>query len=308
MRFLKNADIKRGMYRIAALYHFTPIADAGALRAALKPAFAALDICGTLLIAPEGINGTLAGREAAIQQMLALLNEKTGLPIEDVKFSQAAEKPFNRLKIRLKRETITFNQPQLDVAAMKGTYVAAKDWNALVSQPDVVVLDTRNSYETDIGTFKNAIDPRIESFTAFADFVREKLDPAKHKKIAMYCTGGIRCEKASAFMKAEGFAEVYHLKGGILKYLEEIPENESRWQGDCYVFDKRMAVGHGLKSGHFAMCYCCGKPLSENDRAHAQYEAGVSCAACYAATSDDDKARYRMRQKQIEATAPDGAW
>ena len=287
------------IYTVAALYRFVPIKDSAALRATLRDAFAKLDICGTLLIAKEGINGTLAGQKDAIDQMLLLLKEHTGLPREDVKFSEAPEKPFNRLKIRLKREIITFNQPKADPTELAGTYVNPREWNELIASPDVVVLDTRNVYETVIGQFDGAKDPSIERFTDFADYVRKNLDAEKHKKIAMYCTGGIRCEKASAFMRSEGFAEVYHLKGGILKYLEEIPEEESKWNGECYVFDRRVAVGAGLKTGKYSMCFCCGYALSAGDKTHSQFEEGVSCAYCFAWTDEDDKARFRARQLQM---------
>jgi len=286
-------------YRIAALYHFVTIPDTAALRARLLEAFTPLHLCGSLLIAPEGINGTLAGQGDAIERMLAVLAAETGLPLEVVKHATAEEKPFNRLKLRLKREIVTFNQPQADPNKIVGTYVAPQDWNALIADPEVTVLDTRNFYETAIGIFEGAQDPQIARFTDFATYVRENLDPARDKKIAMFCTGGIRCEKASAFMRAEGFPEVYHLKGGILKYLEEIPPEESRWQGECYVFDKRVAVGHGLTHGNYTMCFCCGYPLAAEDRAHAHYEEGVSCARCYDQTSADDKARFRMRHQQI---------
>ncbi len=287
-------------YKVAALYQFTPIADCAALRDRLRDAFAPLDLCGTLLLAPEGINGTLAGSASAIGGMLAVLAAETGLPLAEVKFSTATEKPFNKLKLRLKREIITFNQPQADPNMRVGTYVRPQNWNALIDDPDVTVLDTRNLYETAIGTFKNALDPQIAQFTDFADYVRTHLDPAKHKKIAMFCTGGIRCEKASAFMLAEGFAEVYHLKGGILKYLEDVPPEQSRWQGACYVFDKRVAVEHGLKTGAYSMCFCCGYPLTAADQQHDQYEAGVSCAYCFSQSSDADKARFRTRQRQMD--------
>jgi UPF0176 protein len=270
------------------------------LRAACKERFAALDLCGSLLIAHEGINGTLAGTQENIDAMLSFLVAETGLDRADVKFSTAPLKPFNRLKIRLKREIITFNQPSAN-PAHKGQYVAAKDWNALIQDPDVLVLDTRNAYETEIGVFVGATDPALSTFTQFADYVRKNLNPAKQKKVAMYCTGGIRCEKASAFMKAEGFNEVYHLKGGILKYLEDVPPEQSLWRGECYVFDKRMAVGHGLTTGNYSMCFCCGAPLSKADRDAAQFEEGVSCAACHAVSSEADKARYRQRHKQMTA-------
>ena len=289
----------RLMYRIAAFYHFCDLPAAAELRLALKEALAPLDLCGSLLVAPEGVNGTLAGSVAGIDAMLTLLGERTGMPRAAVKFSEAEVKPFGKLKVRLKREIITFNQPQANPAKCVGTYVAPQDWNALLADPEVLLLDTRNTYETRIGTFAGAVDPGIEHFSDFAGYVREKLDPARHRKVAMFCTGGVRCEKASSFMLQEGFAEVYHLQGGILKYLEETPAEQSRWQGKCYVFDKRMAVGHGLTTGNYAMCFSCGEPLSEADRVSELYEQGVSCGFCHAATSDEDKARFSERQRQL---------
>ena len=286
-------------YTIAAFYRFTPIGDAEALRLELKQKLTLLDLCGTLLVAPEGINGTLAGTESAIDAMLEMLRGATGLPREEVKFSEAAEKPFNRLKIRLKREIITFHQPDANPSVQVGTRVAAKDWNALIVDPDVLLLDTRNRYETRLGSFEEAVDPGIEQFSDFADFVRQNLDATRHRKVAMFCTGGIRCEKASSFMLQEGFSEVYHLKGGILKYLEEIPAPDSRWRGDCYVFDHRMAVGQGLSTGRYEMCFSCGEALTAADRSEPQFEEGVSCPLCYERTSLADKARFRMRHSQF---------
>ena len=286
-------------YTIAALYRFVALQDVVALRQELLAAFAPLNLCGSLLIAPEGVNGTLAGSAESIEAMLDILQERTGLPREDIKFSFADEKPFQRLKIRLKREIITFKQPAADPTIRAGTYVAPKDWNALIDDPEIVVLDTRNKYETMIGTFAKAEVPPIETFTEFAAYVRENLDPKKNKKIAMFCTGGIRCEKASAFMLSEGFEEVYHLKGGILKYLEEVPQQESKWNGECYVFDRRIAVGHGLTTGRYAMCFPCGYPLTDADKASPHYEEGVACAHCYAETGAEDKERYRTRQRQM---------
>ena len=286
-------------YTIAAFYRFTPLADVPALRPGLKQAFAALGLCGTLLLAPEGINGTLAGEESAVDALLEILGCRFGLPREDVKFSQSAEKPFPRLKVRVKREIITFRQAQADPSVRAGTYVAPENWNALLADPDVLLLDTRNHYETRLGTFQDALVPQIEHFSDFADYARRQLGPARDRKIAMFCTGGIRCEKASAFLLSEGFAEVYHLKGGILKYLEAIPTAHSRWQGECYVFDQRMAVGSGLTTGRYAMCFSCGEAVSEEDRAHAYYEEGVSCPLCFAETTDADKARFRTRHAQM---------
>jgi len=286
-------------YTIAAFYRFTPVGDVPAVRSDLKQKLARLDLFGTLLLAPEGINGTLAGTGTAIDAMLDILGCQFGLPREDVKLSEARDKPFHRLKVRVKREIITFRQPDADPSVRAGSYVAPQDWNALIADPDVLLLDTRNEYETRLGSFTNALDPGIDRFSEFAEYVRQHLDPEQTPKVAMFCTGGIRCEKASAFLLQEGFAEVYHLKGGILKYLEEVPAAASRWQGECYVFDHRMAVGHGLSSGRYTMCFSCGEALSEADRGHAQFEEGVSCPLCYEETSDADKARFRMRHAHI---------
>ncbi|MBU3655773.1 MAG: rhodanese-related sulfurtransferase [Alphaproteobacteria bacterium] len=286
-------------YTVAAFYRFTTIADPAGLCARLRPSFAALNLCGSLLVAPEGVNGTLAGTPAAIEQMLQQLQHQVGLQLAEVKFSTALEKPFNRLKVRLKKEIITFRQPAADPNQQVGTYVAPRDWNQLLADPDVVVLDTRNDYETAIGSFEGAVVPPIQQFTDLADFIRNQLAESKQKKIAMFCTGGIRCEKASAFMKAEGFAEVYHLQGGILKYLEEVAPEASKWRGDCYVFDRRVAVGHGLTTSPFSQCFCCGDPLSEQDRLRAEFEEGVSCHRCIDQTSEDDKARFRARHQRL---------
>jgi len=291
------------VFTVAAFYRFANLQDPLALRQDLLSAFAPLNLCGTLLLAHEGINGTLAGTASGIDAMLEILQQKCSLPREDVKFSHTPEKPFKRLKIRLKREIITFKQPSIDPNRRTGTPVVPSEWNALLDDPDTVLLDTRNTYETMIGSFSGARIPQIETFTQFADYIRTNLDPKKHKKIAMFCTGGIRCEKASAFMLAEGFPEVYHLKGGILKYLEEIPQGSSKWNGECYVFDRRMAVGHGLTTGRYAMCFCCGLPITEETKRHMLYEEGVSCPHCHALTSIQDKAGYRTRQRQISAMA-----
>lgn len=234
------------MYTVAALYHFTSIADAPAMRLELKAALAQLGVIGILLVAPEGINGTLAGTPEAIQKMVALLHEKLGLPLADVKYSTSNDPPFGKLRVRLKKEILTFNQPAADPTQRVGEYVSAKEWDALLADPDVLLLDTRNDYEVALGRFKNAHDPNIKTFTEFADYVRAHMADYKNKKIAMYCTGGIRCEKASAFMLAEGFPQVYHLKGGILKYLEEVPAAQSSWEGTCFVFDRRVGLEHGL--------------------------------------------------------------
>lgn len=234
-------------YKVAALYRFVAVGDVPAACAAVKAVCLANDVCGTILIAPEGVNGTIAGLEQGIDAVIVELNRRFGIHQGEVKFSHATEKPFQRLKIRPKKEIVTLKQPQADPTKQVGTYVAPEDWNALISDPDIVVIDTRNIYETELGVFKGAIDPRTEHFSHFPDFVERHLDPARHKKIAMYCTGGIRCEKASSYMLSKGFETVFHLKGGILKYLENIPAENSLWNGSCFVFDERYALEHGLQ-------------------------------------------------------------
>lgn len=230
-------------YTIAALYRFVALPEPIALRDQLRAAFADTDLRGTMLIAPEGVNGTLAGSPETIEHLLTTLTEKVGLDRSEVKFSYAKERPFKRLKFRRKAEIIAFRKAQVD-ATKVGTYVGPQQWNAIVADPDVLLLDTRNHYETDLGSFVGATTPGIDTFSDFVTYVRENLDATRHQKVAMFCTGGIRCEKASAFMLQEGFSEVYHLKGGILKYLEDVPQQNSTWKGSCYIFDDRTAVGH----------------------------------------------------------------
>jgi UPF0176 protein len=235
---------------VAALYQFIPLPDFRDLREPLRRICAALDLKGTLLLAQEGINGTVAGRADAVDSFIRELREGPlfggRLDNLELKLSTAAEMPFRRMKVRLKREIVTLGSPETDPTARVGTYVSAQDWNTLLAQPDIVLIDTRNAFEVAMGTFDGAVDPGIASFSEFRDFVADRLDPQRHKRVAMFCTGGIRCEKASSYMLAKGFEEVYHLKGGILKYLEEVPEAESRWRGGCFVFDERVALGHGL--------------------------------------------------------------
>lgn len=231
------------MYTVAAFYRFTPLADPHALRDAAQNLFAESGLCGTTLFAPEGINGTMAGTSAEIESYLSFLAEHTGLVHADIKFSTAEERPFGRLKLRVKKEIIAFRKAEVD-PSQAGNYVDASEWNRLIADPEVLVLDTRNDYEVKVGTFERAVDPEISTFSDFATWVRDHLDPAKHRKVAMFCTGGIRCEKASAFMLQEGFQEVHHLRGGILKYLEDVPASESLWRGECFVFDERVSLGH----------------------------------------------------------------
>ena len=230
-------------YTIAAFYRFVSLPEPAALCEELCATFGEGDLCGTMLIAGEGVNGTMAGSRETIDRLLEILAEKTGLERADVKFSLSDERPFGRLKFRVKREIIAFRKAEVD-PTQSGTYVQPQEWNALIADPEVLLLDTRNRYETDLGTFVDATDPGIDTFSDFVTYVRENLDPTKHRKVAMFCTGGIRCEKASSFMLQEGFDEVYHLKGGILKYLEDVPQQSSKWRGTCFVFDRRTSVGH----------------------------------------------------------------
>jgi UPF0176 protein len=231
------------MYTIAAFYRFFALADPAALREELLKTFAETDLLGTTIIAPEGINGTMAGSAKTIDRLINTLADRTGLDRAEVKFSTSEKAPFRRLKFKLKREIITFRNAPVD-PTQPGTYVSPEEWNKLLADPEVLLLDTRNTYETEMGTFDGAVTPDLANFSAFATYVREQMDPSQHRKVAMFCTGGIRCEKASAFMLQQGFPEVYHLKGGILKYLEQVPAEESKWKGDCYIFDERVGVGH----------------------------------------------------------------
>jgi UPF0176 protein len=237
-------------YKVAALYQFVPLPDFRELRDPLHTLCLDLGIKGTLLLAHEGINGTVAGTQAGIDALMAELREgplfRGRLHNLELKFSAASEMPFKRMKVRLKKEIVTLGDPQTDPLRRVGTYVSPAEWNRLLDEPGIVLLDTRNDFEVEMGTFQGAVDPRIKRFSEFKDFVKTELDPQRHRKVAMFCTGGIRCEKASSYMLAQGFEEVFHLKGGILKYLEEVPEAESRWNGGCFVFDERVALGHGL--------------------------------------------------------------
>ncbi len=289
------------MWTVAALYRFVALDDLPALQKAVKQVCAQRDICGTLLLAPEGINGTIAGPSAeALSVIIDLLDSQCGVKSGELKYSQAAERPFRRMKVRLKKEIITMKAPEADPTKQVGTYVEAQDWNSLIAQDDVTLIDTRNDYETAVGIFKGALDPNIKTFTQFKDWVVDHLDPAKHKKVAMFCTGGIRCEKASSYMLAHGFEEVYHLKGGILKYLETVPADQSQWQGDCFVFDRRVAVGQDLQESPYTVCYGCRFPLRQADTLSPDYEEGVSCPHCIETLTDDRANAFRMRHRQMK--------
>jgi UPF0176 protein len=285
---------------VAALYKFVSLPDFHELREPLHDHCLAQNIRGTLLLAEEGINGTVAGSREAIDSLLAYLKADPRLADLSHKESFDSSQPFYRMKVKLKKEIVTMGIDGIDPNEVVGTYVKPKDWNALISDPDVVLIDTRNDYEVEIGTFKGAVDPKTESFRQFPEYVRQNYNPAKHKKVAMFCTGGIRCEKASAFMKREGFEEVYHLEGGILKYLEEVDQPDSLWQGECFVFDNRVSVKQGLEPGEYALCHGCRWPITDADRQSDKYEEGVSCPACHDTLTDEQRQRFRDRQKQIE--------
>lgn len=286
-------------FTVAALYRFVTLENYESIRQPLLDRMNDLDLCGSLLLAAEGINGTIAGDASSIQSFLDFLRCDSRLADLECKFSQCDEKPFRRARVRLKREIVTLGVDGIDPNESAGTYVDPEDWNALIDDPDVTLIDTRNDYETAIGTFRGAIDPGTESFREFPDYVDRELDPKTHRKVAMYCTGGIRCEKATALLRQKGFDEVYHLKGGILKYLETVAPDDSRWEGDCFVFDHRVAVDHSLNPSEHEMCFGCGWPVAAADRDHDDYRAGVHCPRCVRTLSEEQKQRFEMRQRQI---------
>ncbi|MBW5414960.1 MULTISPECIES: rhodanese-related sulfurtransferase [Pseudomonas] len=289
-----------GSIVVAALYKFVTLEDYVERREPLLTVMLDNEVKGTLLLAQEGINGTIAGSRAGIDAVLAFLKADSRLVDLEHKESYCDEQPFYRTKVKLKKEIVTLGVPGVDPNKKVGTYVDPKDWNALISDPDVVLIDTRNDYEVGIGTFTNAVDPKTKSFREFPQYVRQNFDPSRHKKVAMFCTGGIRCEKASSFMLNEGFEEVYHLKGGILKYLEEVPQEDSLWQGDCFVFDNRVTVRHDLSEGEYDQCHACRTPISAADRESEHYVPGISCPHCWDSLPEKTRISARERQKQIE--------
>jgi UPF0176 protein len=287
--------------KVAALYRFASFNQPELLQPQIAAWCAEHGLKGTILVATEGVNGTVAGSEAGIDAVVAHLRTLPGCAELDVKYSHANEMPFYRMKVRLKKEIVTLGVDGIDPKREVGTYVQPEDWNALISDPDTVLIDTRNDYEVAIGTFEGAVDPRTKSFSEFPEWFRAHRDElaAGKTKFAMFCTGGIRCEKSTAFLKAEGIDDVYHLEGGILRYLENIPEAESKWQGECFVFDERVSVKHGLELGEMELCHACRRPISQEDKASAHFIEGVACPACYAERTDEDRARFAERQKQI---------
>jgi len=276
------------------------------LREPLQAQCDVLGITGTLLLATEGINGTIAGTRGGIAQLLAYLRADPRLADLEHKQSTAEFPPFYRMKVKLKSEIVTMGVPGINPTERVGQYIKPEDWNTLINDPDVLLIDTRNDYEVDVGTFKGALDPRISTFREFPDYVKKHLDPAKKPRIAMFCTGGIRCEKASAYMLEQGFPEVYHLQGGILKYLEKVPAEQSLWQGECFVFDQRVAVGQDLAPGHYELCYGCSRPITLAEKAHHHYQAGISCPKCYDSLTPDKRAAAMERQKQVTLSVKRG--
>ncbi len=302
-----NSSSKSTSFQVAAFYKFTRLGELAELRTSL------LDLCrenglkGTILLAPEGVNGTVAGVGGSIAALLGFLEGMCGLTKAEIKFSEAGEMPFHRMKVRLKKEIVTMGVDGIDAAASAGTYVEPADWNALISDPGTIVVDTRNGYEVALGTFAGAVDPETQNFSDFPDWAKRHRDELSGRKVAMFCTGGIRCEKATAYVRSLGLENVFHLKGGVLKYLEDVPEAESLWRGECFVFDERVSVVHDLREGGAELCRACRRPLSAKDRQSPDYRPGISCAYCRDARSEEDRARYLERQKQVELAEKRGA-
>ncbi|WP_320819418.1 rhodanese-related sulfurtransferase [Thalassolituus sp.] len=285
---------------VCAMYKFVTLDDFELLQKPLLDEMLRLDVKGTLLLANEGINGTVAGSREGIDALLDYLRRDERLVDVGTKESFDDEMPFYRTKVKLKKEIVTMGVEGIDPKRVVGTYVQPKDWNALISDPDVILVDTRNDYEVGIGTFKGALDPNTKTFREFPQYVKENLDPQKHKKVAMFCTGGIRCEKSTAYLKEQGFDEVYHLEGGILKYLEEVPKEETMWEGECFVFDNRVTVDHDLQKGHFDQCHACRRPITEHDKQSEHYVQGVSCHHCIDEYDEAQRERFRQREHQMQ--------
>ncbi len=285
---------------VAAMYKFVSLPEFEQLREPILDFCLAQEIKGTLLLAHEGINGTVSGSREAIDGLLAFLRDKPCFAGIEHKESYEQEQPFYRMKVKLKKEIVTMGVEDIDPNQTVGTYLDPVQWNKMISDPEVVVVDTRNYYEYNIGTFKGAVNPETTTFRQFPDYVEQNLDPQKHKKVAMFCTGGIRCEKSTAYMKQQGFDEVYHLKGGILKYLETMPKEDTLWEGECFVFDNRVAVDHDLNKGTYDQCHGCRHPITEEDKLSPKYLKGVTCPLCFDDQTDEQRARFAERQKQID--------
>lgn len=284
---------------VAALYRFAIFPDFESFREPLQNLMSDEGVKGTLLLAAEGINGTIAGSREGVDAVIGWLGNDTRFTDIEVKESYVTGNPFYRSKVKLKKEIVTMGVEGIDPNHIVGTYVEPSDWNDLISDPDVLLLDTRNDYEVEIGTFEHAVNPDTTTFREFPDYVSKELDPKKQKKVAMFCTGGIRCEKSTAYLKQQGFEEVFHLKGGILNYLEQVPEEESMWQGECFVFDNRVTVNHNLEQGQYDQCHACRLPITEQDKQHINYQKGVSCHRCYGKHSEEQMKRYAAREQQV---------
>ena len=285
--------------QVVALYRFVRLDDYESMREPLLNFCLDRHVRGTLLLAHEGINGTVAGSDSAIDELLNYLRADDRLADLDCKFSSHEERPFLRMKVKLKREIVTMGQENIDPNVCVGRYASPQEWNALIDDPDVLVIDTRNEYEVEIGTFAGAVNPQTNSFREFPDWVEQNLDPKKHKKVAMFCTGGIRCEKSTSLLVSRGFEDVWHLKGGILNYLEQTPEEDTRWEGECFVFDSRVAVNHQLEKGSYDQCFACRFPIDDDQKQSPHYLPGVSCPRCVNAHTEQQKGRFAERQRQI---------
>jgi len=285
---------------VAALYHFVRLENFVALREPLLDLMLARDVHGTLLLAHEGINGTISGRREDVDAVLDWLRSDPRFAALEHKESLVDAHPFLRTKVKLKKEIVTMGVEDVDPTQVVGTYLTPEEWNQVISDPHTLLVDTRNDYEYEVGTFVGAVNPHTRSFREFPDYVREHLDPEKHTRVAMFCTGGIRCEKSTAYLKQQGFDEVYHLKGGILKYLEEMPKEKSLWQGECFVFDERVTVDHDLQPGSYDQCHACRRPISEEDKLSPHYQRGISCPKCVDEYSPEQRQRFAERQRQID--------
>jgi UPF0176 protein len=302
----RDCNSKELPITVCALYKFTTLNDYKDLREKIFKRLNETNIRGTLLLAVEGINGTISGTSDSINGFLGWLRVDERFSGIDYKLSYHAVMPFHRTKVKLKKEIVTMGVGGIDPNHVVGTYVEPEEWNDLINHPDTILIDARNEYEFGIGSFRNAINPHTETFREFPQYVKDKLLPGKHKKIAMFCTGGIRCEKASAYMKKQGFEEVFHLKGGVLKYLETIPKEETLWDGECFVFDDRVAVNHDLEKGQYDQCHACRYPITEGDKSSEHYIPGVSCPRCYKMLTNEQKARFLEREKQVQLSKSRG--
>ena len=306
----EQADSQTMPMVVCALYKFATLEDFESLKPPLQKKMEDLGVRGTLLLAKEGINGTVAGTRSAIDKLLDYLRQDDIFEgrLHNIQWKESynSEIPFNRTKVKLKKEIVTMGVDAIDPNHIVGTYVEPEAWNDLISDPDVLLVDTRNEYEVQIGTFKNAINPHTTTFREFPEYTKNNLDPIKHKKVAMFCTGGIRCEKSTAYLKEQGFDEVYHLEGGILKYLEDVPKEESMWEGECFVFDNRVTVDHDLKRGHYDQCHACRMPITAQDKVSNAYQPGVSCPHCIGHLTETQKHRFTERERQVQLAKKKG--